>query len=98
VIVAVVQQVVGKCVHVVVLNPVLQTSRVNNLTASNINDAVFVECGELPYKALIRNAYQIAGTHQFDLFCTSTALLHPIYFDLCTSTFCQIWISYRSKV
>ena len=47
-IVAVVQQVVGKCVHVVVLNPVLQTSRVNNLTSSNINDAVFVGCGELP--------------------------------------------------
>jgi len=24
-------------------------------------------------------------------------LLRPLYFDLCTSTFCQIWISYWSR-
>ena len=35
-----------------------------------------------------------AGTHQLDLFCTSTRVFRPLYFDLCTSTFCQIWTSY----
>ena len=27
------------------------------------------------------------GTHQFDLFCTSTSLLRPVYFDPLTSTY-----------
>jgi len=49
------------------------------------------------------------GTHQFDLFCTSTqrpyfdlnltsTFLAKLYFDQnCTSTFCQIWASYWSR-
>ena len=28
---------------------------------------------------------------------TSTSLLRHLYFDLCTSTFCQIWTSYWSR-
>jgi len=49
--------------------------------------------------------------HIFGLFCTSTSLLRPLYFDsrtsnsvlrltyfdFCTSTFCQIWVSYWSR-
>jgi len=37
------------------------------------------------------------GTHQFDLFCTSTALLRPLYFGSLTSTISQILIFYWSK-
>jgi len=43
---------------------------------------------------LVINYVLKTGTHQFDLCCTSTALLRPFYFDLFTSTFSQIWTSY----
>ena len=42
---------------------------------------------------------QKMGTHQFDLFCTSTIFISStcLYFDSLTSTFCQIWTSYWSR-
>ena len=52
----------------------------------------------MPYALVRYRTVRISSIFlYFDLFCTSTAFLRLAYFELCSSTFCQIWIYYWSR-